>query len=61
MHTSQVYDITAFIAAHPGGSMMVELSAGRDSTIMYESGEPCPFSVAHQATRAARTSSELFL
>lgn len=38
LKSSQAYEITEFIAAHPGGAAMVELSAGRDSTIMYESG-----------------------
>ena len=37
-HRCQAYDITEFLAAHPGGAQMLELSAGRDSTIMYESG-----------------------
>ena len=36
----QAFEITEFVKAHPGGDMMLELSAGRDSTVMYESGEP---------------------
>ena len=38
--TAQVYDVSKFLARHPGGSEQLMLGAGRDVTQLFESYHP---------------------
>lgn len=38
--TTQVYDVSKFLARHPGGSEQLMLGAGRDVTQLFESYHP---------------------
>ena len=33
----QVYDVSSFVAKHPGGMEQIMMGAGRDITVMFES------------------------
>lgn len=36
----EIYDVTDFVSRHPGGSSMLELGAGREATVLFESYHP---------------------
>ena len=38
--SNQVYDLTDFQHVHPGGSSRIQMSAGRDVTVVFETMHP---------------------
>ena len=40
LHFYKVYDVSQFIAEHPGGTDQIMLGAGRDITVMFDPYHP---------------------